>query len=502
MAGTFTPLQTGNSRVFLTEGGARVDHRPSYEHQLKQMETEQSFGDVENVYSPSPRTFGKFDVVGTIRGEEERPTTSLVGRYAQDLRSLLLELAKRGCANDVQLNMGACTDPSLFNEFQKKLIMELANIPSWSSDPLGALQPDEKGLVNETAEISAVRLYEVLPITIAERAGNVLTNEAIDAVICDAISCGECEELSDGCQKMFSVTLAAGGSPGTPADVVFSIDGGVTFYAHDVDSMAAGEDPSGIACVSGYVVVISQESCSHHYADKDEFDGVTDPDFTEVTTGYIVSGCPNDIWSLGNFAFIVGENGYVYSLQDPTGGVTVIDAGVATVADLRAVHAISEEFAVAVGASGTVIYTENGTLWQATTSNPVGVGVDLNCVWIKSEGEWIVGTSTGRLFYTLNKGKTWTEKSFPGSGTGIVFDVAFATSSVGYLAHQTAATKGRILRTYDGGFSWVVVPEGSTIIPANDKINAIATCEFDPNLLFGAGLADDATDGIIIVGSD
>src|SRR3972149_361994 len=183
--GTFTPLQTGNSRVFLTEGGARVDHRPSYEHQLKQMETEQSFGDVENVYSPSPRTFGKFDVLGTIRGEEERPTTSLVGRYAQDLR----------------LNRGAGTDPSLFNEFQKKLIMELANIPSWSSDALGALQPDEKAVVNETAEISAVRLYEGLPITIAERGGKVLTNEAIDAVICDAISCGEGEELSDGCKK-------------------------------------------------------------------------------------------------------------------------------------------------------------------------------------------------------------------------------------------------------------------------------------------------------------
>lgn len=501
MAGTFTPLQTGNSRVFLIEGGARIDHRPSYEHQLKQMETEQSFGDVENVYSPSPKTFGKFDVVGTIRGEEERPTTSLMGRYAQDLRSLLLELAKRGCANDLQLNMGQCTDPSLFNEFSKKLIMETVNIPTWSSDPMGALQPDEKVMVNETAEISGVRLYEVLPIAIAERAGNVLTNEAIDAVICDAISCGDCEELSDGCQKMFTVTLSAGGSPGTPADVVFSIDGGVTFYAHDVDSLAAGEDPSGIACVSGYVVVISQESCSHHYADKDDFDGVTDPAFTEVTTGYSASGCPNDIWSLGNFAFIVGENGYVYSLQDPAGGVTTVDAGVATVDDLLAVHALSEEFAVAVGDNGVVIFTENGTLWQAATTRPVGIAINLNCVWAKSETEWIVGTSNGRLYYTLNKGKTWTEKSFPGSATGVVFDITFATQSVGFMAHQTAATKGRILRTYDGGFSWIIAPEGGTI-PASDKINALAACEFDPNLVLGAGLADDAADGIILVGSD
>ena len=73
--GSFVPLQTGNTRVFLIEGQARCDHEPDYHHQLKMMAVEQTFGDVESIFSPDPQTFGKFLTLGSVRGEEERPTT-------------------------------------------------------------------------------------------------------------------------------------------------------------------------------------------------------------------------------------------------------------------------------------------------------------------------------------------------------------------------------------------------------------------------------------------
>jgi hypothetical protein len=37
-------------------------------------------------------------------------------------------------------------------------------------------------------------------------------------------------------------------------------------------------------------------------------------------------------------------------------------------------------------------------------------------------------------------------------------------------------------------------------MPGNDKINAIAYCPSDANFFVGVGLADDATDGFIVVG--
>jgi len=47
-----------------------------------------------------------------------------------------------------------------------------------------------------------------------------------------------------------------------------------------------------------------------------------------------------------------------------------------------------------------------------------------------------------------------------------------------------------------------VLPEGTAVIPANDRINAIATCPTDPNIMVGVGLSDLSADGIIVVGED
>ncbi len=496
----FVPAQSGLSRVFLIEGRARADRVAEFLAPLRMMSLEQGFGDVENIYSPHPRKYDAFEVVGQIRGEEERPTTQLQGRYALDVASRLLELAKIGCAVDVQLHMGQCSDPSEFNEFTKAIILEDALIPNWATDELGALQPDEKSPVNETADISAAEMYEVLEIATSERAGDVVTNEVVDVVFCDAISCGDCEEYSPGCNKIFAVTLAAGGSPGTPADVVFSLDKGATFLAHDIESLAG--DPTGIACVSSYVVVTSNDDASIEIALKSEFNATDDPVFTSVLAGIVAGGEPNDISSLGSKAFICGDGGYVYTTIDPTAGVVVVDAGVATTDNLNAINALNEEFAVAVGDSGAVVYTESGNLWQAVALRPVGVGVDLISVLVHSELYWLVGTNDGRMFYTFDKGQTWTEKTFAGSGTGNVFDITRSKDSVLWMSHATTAPAGRIFRSYNGGNSWTQVPEGTGILPANDRINALAACEWDVNLIVGVGLADDAADGFIVLGED
>jgi hypothetical protein len=77
----------------------------------------------------------------------------------------------------------------------------------------------------------------------------------------------------------------------------------------------------------------------------------------------------------------------------------------------------------------------------------------------------------------------------------------FASDSVAYLSHATATPAGRILRSYDGGYSWQIVPEraGATL-PANDQVNALVACPYDVNFIVGVGLADDGSDGYAVVG--
>lgn len=496
---SLTPLQTGFTRVFLISGKARGDHKPSFENCLRGQAPSQGFGAVTAIENPDPNQYGKFVEIGKITGATERPTIPLQGRYSIDIASALLELARKGCPIDVQINFGACKVPQEYDSFDKKLIFEEATITNWSADELGALTSADNKEVNEVGEISAKNMYEVLPVGFGVKAASIVTNEVMDVVVADNQACGDCGAESDGCYKIFAVTKSAGGSPTTPPDIVFSIDKGTTWFAHDIDSMATAETATGVAKVGKYIVAVTRDAIGHHWALLTDFDGVTDPTFTEVTTGYVAK--PHAIWSVGTKAFIVGEQGYIYSLEDPTGAVSVLDAGSATTTTLRAVHALNENFAVAVGDGGAIVYTENGTTWTLLATSPVGIAVTINCIWVKSESEWWVGTSTGRMYYTLDKGKTWTQKSFSGSGAGGVYDIFFSTPSVGWMAHATAAPRGRIFRTYNGGYSWVLMPETGTL-HLSDRINSISGCLQDPNFCVGVGLADDGADGEVVVGMD
>jgi photosystem II stability/assembly factor-like uncharacterized protein len=423
-----------------------------------------------------------------------------MGRYLADVASELLRLGNIGCAVDAQIHIGSCSDPSDFNTFTKALVYEDAYISDWSADELGAMEPGERNPVNETGTISSAEIYEILRLTFTEAAASIVTNEVLDVVICDTIACGECLEDSSGCQHIYAITTAAGGSPGTPADIVFTVDGS-NWYADDIDTLGAAEVPSAVDCVGDYIVVVSNDSTSAHYALLSEVNDVDyDEAWTEIATGFV--GAPNDCHRAvgGRYLYIVGDSGYVYRTDDITSGVTALDAGVATTQNLNRVYALSDEFVVAVGDNNAVVYTTDGTSWGALTGP--AAGVNLTALAVQSEMTWLVGTTNGYLYYTVDQAANWTAKGFPGSGAGTVYDVAFANLSVGYLAHATATPAGRILRTYDGGYSWQILPESTGTLTANDRINRVAACIYDENMVVGVGLADDGADGVIVVGRD
>jgi hypothetical protein len=292
----------------------------------------------------------------------------------------------------------------------------------------------------------------------------------------------------------------AGSPPGIP-DIVFSLDGGLTWYAHDIDTLTTGVNPNALACVGQYLVVVSNADNALHYTLLANMTNLVDPVFTRVAVGFVGGGEPNDIWSVGNKAWIVGDLGYVYVLTDPTAGVTVQDAGEATRSQLNAVHALNANFAVAVGNDGEIIVSENGTNWAQTLASPLGIGDNLTSVWVKSKTEWHVTADNGNLYFTLDGGETWTLNAFDGSGAGVTEAIVFATDSIAYLSHTTAADVGRLLASFDGGYSWIVLPQGPGLMPVSQEFTAIAACQADPKLLVAVG-DEDATDGIIVVGAN
>lgn len=493
------PLKTGYTRTFIIAGRARADHQPEYFSTLKMGGVSQSFGDVTKIEIPDPNEYGKYIQADSIRGAVERATFTLVGRFAAAVKSRLIQLAREACPVDVQLHVGECTDPSAFNTFTKAVIFEDSIITNHSTDDLGALESGENAQVNETADISSEDYYEVIPMSFVSRADSILINHVADVSIIDDASCGTCGTESNGCKKVFAVTDAAGGSPGTPPDIVFSLDGGVTWAAHDVDTLTSAQDASCVFGVGDYVVVGSNSALSISYALVQDFIDLLDPTFTEIATGFVAAKGPNDAWSVGNKAFIVGDGGYVYLCEDPTSGVTVLDAGSATTSKLNSVHAIDEYHAVAVGDNGTVIKTVDQASWEVTTTNPVGYAVNLTGVHMLSEDVWFVTASNGTMYYTLNAGKSWVQKTLPGTTPTKMNSVRFSTDSVGF-ATGIVSSKGRMYRTFDGGYSWVVMPESIGSFPNSDELFTVATCKQDPNFAVTCGIHDNSTDGAIIVG--
>lgn len=487
------------SRMFLLKYRAGPSVVPSYQGLWKAGALTNNRGDVTLVRVPSPSSYGDFDVVGKILGQPGNPELPVMARYTSQI-SELLKMANDDCDHDLQIHMGSCKNPQDFNGGWDKIgVLEGAHITSYRTGELGALDPSERAVVNEEVPFAGESYYEIKPLVFASKASANVAREVIDITVCDSKSCGLCGLPSDGCKVIFAVSKSSDASPGLVSELIYSDDGGATWDDVDVTTLGVTEDPNAVACIGVNVIVLSQESVSlHHAAIADVLVGT--PTWAEVATGFAVGGGPRAMFSASpSDTWIVGGGGYIYHTGDPTNGVDVQDAGVATVQQLNDVHGIDELNVVAVGNSNAVVRTTNGgSTWDSITGP--AVGVNLNAVFMLDTLRWFVGTAGGRLFYTEDGGDTWREKAFPGSGAGVVRDIKFVTRTVGYMAHSTAAPAGRILRTIDGGNSWYVLPEGTANLPANDYINRLATCP-DVNIVWGAGLADDATDGIIVLGA-
>ena len=493
---------TAETRVWSIKNRAGPPNAPIYQGCWKAGAITRPKGEPTIVTCPSPKQFGAFDFVDKIPGALGLPMVTITARYTQDASDLLAML-NRGCDVDLQMHIGRCKSPQDFLEgWDKILVLEAAQPGDYGVADFGALEQGDQNPINEEMPFRGEELYEILKMAYEEQAETEAELEVIAIIVCDAISCGTCATPSDGCEVVFALTASIGASPGAAAEVIFTGDAGTTWGDTLIDTLPGGRDPSDLACVGINLIVISQDDDSLHYAPKADILEGTET-WVEVIIGFEATGSPIAIISISpRHTWIVGENGYVYFTEDPTAGVTIQTAGTVTTEDLLAIHGYDINNLVAVGENNAVIVTRNGGDVYTAITGP-NADVDLTAVWMRGPDEWFVGCIDGTLWYTLDAGLNWTQKVLPGQATITrIKDIKFSTPTVGWVAAYAGGTPaGRILRTINGGYEWYVSPEGNLALPANDRINEIAICEVDPNIIYAGGLADDGSDGIILKGA-
>ena len=98
---------------------------------------------------------------------------------------------------------------------------------------------------------------------------------------------------------------------------------------------------------------------------------------------------------------------------------------------------------------------------------------------------------------TTDSGLTWSEVGLPATYSRIR-KIKFITEAEGYISADGGG-QSYILRTITAGNEWVVLPQGkSGVAVDNSYLNDLAVCSKYSNTAFAAGLADDASAGIIL----
>lgn len=159
----------------------------------------------------------------------------------------------------------------------------------------------------------------------------------------------------------------------------------------------------------------------------------------------------------------------IYEVDGSTGYTQIFGSGLDNSGILDMIECGSTR--VGVGQEGAIWVSGCQGVWSLAPSSPTATNIV--SIDAREGGEWWIGTSGGRVYYTTDAAQNWTEKTFPFSGTGAVYDIKWANPSVGYVLNNAG-----LYVSWDGGQSWetgtgdndrVIVP------PDGDTLSVIAT---------------------------
>lgn len=455
------------------------------------------YGDLSPIHAKNPNQTNSFLIVGKKQDAPDLGEASIIERVKTVTRGKLERIAQQNCNHVFIVKWSSCQRPDDLDAWDSLLLITGVQLTELDWGTL--MEFDATTEVAITGSLSVEGASRAFVTALGEIGESIVLAEIVDTIFADDLSCGTCSPYSDGCSVAFALCKANASSPGLSAQVAFRKKDG-TVNTDDINSLTGGNG-SAIVAVGRYLLVFSETDESQHYALK--ADVLNDPgtyNWTEVSTGYVTGAGPRNAWVQdAQNIFIVGADGYIYKSTNLTAGVSVLEDGTLSAQDMNAIHGNGVVIA-AVGNSNVVKLSVNGgATWQLVIGP--AVGVNLTGVWVVSPTAWYVTTANGKLYYTMDQGENWTQRSLPNQANWTyINDIVFSPDNpeIGVMAVQTA-TAGYVLRTCTGGRQWsLTTPYIVQLQTAPEKFNAVALCGNES--LVAGGKQASSTDGVWALG--
>lgn len=496
MSNNVEAIKALNIRVWYVEGGVHPTRPPQF-LALGKFSTDpsQTIGESTKISAPDPNNFNKDIQVGVVEGETERAKFAIAVRTTSQ-KSILQGWKNQGCRVDFFALLGKCGNPQDFTEGGEKWeYFPDGKISGHAFENFGAWGRDENNPANENVDATSEEYYEFLYMRQDAIGGSVTSREIFTSDTYPGDNCADCP---NPCDTVLLTMAGASATPGTQPSLLYSNNAGETFAQQTISTLFSNENIVGSAIIGGDLVLISNTANSIHYTNIELlFDGTNT--WQENISGLVAAKAPRAIWSVDvRHTWIVGDGGYIYFASNHKTTVAVQDAGVATTQNLLAIHAFDTKNILTVGNSNAVVWSSNGGVTWETVTGPA-IGVNLGACWMWSPEVWFVGEGaggTGKLWLTVNSGKTWTQVSLP-SGYIRIRKIEFVSEAEGYIIADTGSTSV-VMRTKTAGNEWTVLPDGKRAVAAlNSYLSDLAVCSRYANMVYASGLASNGSAGVV-----
>lgn len=434
-------------------------------------------------YDPNIRKSGEFVATEFIKGEPGEITVAL-SRPLDTVQNYLQEI---DCPVNARINYACRGDRNIFWNYELGIQLLGAEFEAGNIGQPVAAVPDQEDRVMTGGDLKALGWTYVYLLEGLASAG-VPGADDIGSIVFLPEECGDrCgRRIQPGCEGLAGLS----GAPYIYENqVIKTVDCNSTWEATDEDPFGGDRDVTAFVTVetaTGVRVIAAGEGVAGEFPEIAYLDVTYQTDLdaewqTVVVSGVVGMGINSLTVAPDGTIYAAATGGYVYSSNNI--GLTWEESSSGLVAgeDFNDIVFVNTNLGFVVGNANAIIGTTNaGSTW-AVYVGPAAA-VNLTSIDVNRSGYLFVTAADATLHRSIDAANSWVQimDMLAGTMNKIRFDPELAY--YGYLIWDNADPVGTLLRSEDGGVSWLALAT-----PANTGLNDLYVV--DPNMAYVAGNA-------------